>query len=95
MRSVTGIGQGTDHAAYDVNGELVVRFGTAADPAGLAAATRREAQLLRAVAARSPVPTPVPELVLAGEGCLVYRRLPGVPLLQLPAHRRVDRRHWT
>lgn len=67
MARLVELGAGTDHDVYEVNGELVVRFGTNPDPTGRAASTRREAQLLREVAARSPLPTPVPELVMPDE----------------------------
>jgi aminoglycoside phosphotransferase (APT) family kinase protein len=86
---IAEIGEGTDHDAYEVNGGLVVRFGTHRDPTRRAASTRREARLLREVAARAPLPTPVPEFVLPDDGCLIYRKLPGVPLMRLPACRRL------
>jgi aminoglycoside phosphotransferase (APT) family kinase protein len=85
---IAEIGEGTDHRAYEVNDELVVRFNTEPDATRRAAATRREAGLLREVATRSPVPTPEPELVVPEEGCLAYRKLAGVPLLRQP-HERV------
>jgi aminoglycoside phosphotransferase (APT) family kinase protein len=85
---IAEIGEGTDHDAYEVNGELVVRFGTDPDAAQRAASTRREARLLCEVAARTPLATPVPQFVLPEAGCLIYRKLPGVPLMRLPARRR-------
>ena len=43
----------------------------------------REASLLTAIGKVSPLPVPVPMFVDEVEGCLAYRRLPGVPLLEL------------
>jgi aminoglycoside phosphotransferase (APT) family kinase protein len=72
VESVTRQGGGLDHVAYDVNGELIVRFGTGAE-------ADREARLLTAVANFSPLPVPVPRFT--DVGCLAYPKLPGVPLL--------------
>jgi aminoglycoside phosphotransferase (APT) family kinase protein len=82
--SLVMIGDGTDHLAYLVDGELIVRFAREPDRALRATRVEREAGLLAAVAAISPLPVPEPVLVVAGEGCLAYRRLPGVPLLEVP-----------
>ncbi len=41
VRSVVGLGEGLDHAAYEVNGGLIVRVSKGADPALRAAVTRR------------------------------------------------------
>jgi aminoglycoside phosphotransferase (APT) family kinase protein len=71
------LGEGLDHAVYSVGETLLVRLAFEPD----AGATDRDAQLLRLIAARSPLPVPVPELADDAAGCLVYRRLPGVPLL--------------
>jgi aminoglycoside phosphotransferase (APT) family kinase protein len=76
--SVVRIGEGLDNVAYEVNGELIVRFSKKPDPALL----NREARLLAAVAGISPLPVPEPAFV-AAEGCLAYFKLPGVPLLNL------------
>lgn len=78
--SVTPIGSGLDNVAYDVNGELIVRFQRKPDPSLL----DREARLLAAVAAVTPVPVPEPVFTAPGYGCLAYRKLPGTPLLDLP-----------
>jgi aminoglycoside phosphotransferase (APT) family kinase protein len=86
---IAEIGEGTDHHAYEVNDDLVVRFNIDPNPTLRAASTRREARLLREVAARSPLPTPVAELVVPEDGCLVYRKLAGVPLLRLRPHERL------
>ncbi|BCB91566.1 hypothetical protein Psuf_088790 [Phytohabitans suffuscus] len=58
--------------AYEVNGDLIVRFGTGAD-------ADREARLLTAVGNFSPLPVPVPSFT--DVGCLAYPKVPGVPLL--------------
>ncbi len=78
--SLVALGEGTDHAAYLLDGRLVVRIDRAGDPAAVA----REARLLDAVAAISPLPVPRPVLVAAADGCLVYERLPGTSLLDAP-----------
>ncbi|GAA1889566.1 phosphotransferase family protein [Asanoa iriomotensis] len=72
--------EGLDHVVHEVNGELIVRFSKEPDPAGI----EREARLLAAVAAVSPVPVPSPVFVLAERGYLGYFKVPGVPLLELP-----------
>src|SRR5215211_4430951 len=82
--SVVPVGEGGDHLAYEVDGELIVRFGKEPDPAARAAGVDREARLLAAVAAISPLPVPEPVFTAAEQGCLAYRKLPGVPLLDLP-----------
>jgi aminoglycoside phosphotransferase (APT) family kinase protein len=79
-RRVTPLGEGTDHVTYLVDEELVARFAKGPDAA---AAVEREARLLAAVAAISPVAVPEPIRVHSAAGCLVYRRLPGVPLLEV------------
>ncbi|MEU0040486.1 MULTISPECIES: phosphotransferase [unclassified Streptomyces] len=91
IESVVPIGEGLDHLAYEVNGELIVRFGKEADPARRAALVSREVRLLAAVAAISPLPVPEPTFTVAEQGCLAYPKLPGTPLLdmsrqQLSAH---------
>jgi aminoglycoside phosphotransferase (APT) family kinase protein len=80
--AVTPLGEGFDNVAFAVD-DLVVRFAKAPDVDVRAAQVRREARVLAAAAAVSPVPVPVPVLVLPERGCLAYRRLPGVPLLDV------------
>src|SRR6478736_4011949 len=73
------IGAGLDHRVYAVGDGLLARFG---------ADTEREAALLAAIAPRLPLPVPVPVAVAADH--LVFERVPGVALLDLPrAARRV------
>lgn len=71
------LGAGVDNVAYLID-DLVVRF-RRTDPG----AVSREARVLRAVAAVSPIAVPVPEFVDPVGGCLAYRMLPGVPLLSV------------
>ncbi|MGS0688657.1 phosphotransferase family protein [Nakamurella sp. GG22] len=83
------VGAGVDHVAYLVGGELIVRlaqdpaYGTAEEQdratGGAPGEAEREAQLLRLVAEYSTLPVPVP--LVATDGLLAYRALPGVPLL--------------
>ncbi|MFC4536655.1 phosphotransferase family protein [Sphaerisporangium dianthi] len=86
--SVMLLGEGQDNIAYEVNGELIVRFSKELDPADRAAQVRDEARLLAAVADISPLPIPEPSFTVAEEGCLAYFKLPGTPLIDLPASRR-------
>ncbi|MFB7244207.1 bifunctional AAC/APH [Streptomyces populi] len=88
IESVVPLGEGLDNLAYEVDGELIVRFGKEPDPARRAALVGHEARVLAAVASISPLPVPEPVFTDAERGCLAYRKLPGVPLLDLPPHRR-------
>ncbi|HEX8347515.1 MAG TPA: phosphotransferase, partial [Actinoplanes sp.] len=78
VNTVRPCGAGTDNVAYEVNGDLIVRF-RRADPAGV----EREARLLAFVAGIAPVPVPQPLLVDLDRGVLAYQRLPGVPMMDL------------
>jgi aminoglycoside phosphotransferase (APT) family kinase protein len=84
--SVVPLGEGLDNAAYEVNGELIVRFSKEPDPMRL----DREARLLAAVAAVSPLPVPEPTFTVAELGCMAYVKLPGTPLLDVPRLRLSD-----
>jgi aminoglycoside phosphotransferase (APT) family kinase protein len=86
--SVVRVGEGSDHLAYEVNGELIVRWAKEPDPAARAARVDREARLLAAVATVSPLPVPEPSFTVPEQGCLAYRKLPGLPLLDQPRLRR-------
>lgn len=78
--SVVLLGAGTDNVAFEVNDELIVRFAARPDPV----VVDREARLLSAVAALSPLPVPTPVFTVPEQGCVAYFKLPGVPLLDLP-----------
>jgi aminoglycoside phosphotransferase (APT) family kinase protein len=82
--SVTEAGEGLDNAAHEVNGELIVRTSKESDPALRAKFTRREADLLTAVAGISTLPVPEPVFVDPESGAIAYRRLPGRPLIAHP-----------
>lgn len=73
-------GENTTFAVAD----YVVRFNEDHDAAA------REAGLLYALAAETTVATPVPLVHDAGRGLLVYRRLPGEPLILRPHRRAPD-----
>src|SRR3954463_6181135 len=80
--SVALLGEGYDNVAFAVD-DLVVRFVKEPDAAARAEQVRREARVLAVATAVSPVPVPVPVLALPDPGCLAYRRLPGVPLIDI------------
>jgi aminoglycoside phosphotransferase (APT) family kinase protein len=79
ITSTRPLGAGLDNEAFEVNGDLVVRF-RRRDPTGV----DREARLLRQIAAVSPLPVPEPLFVDTARGCLGYRLLPGTALCDLP-----------
>jgi aminoglycoside phosphotransferase (APT) family kinase protein len=83
-RSVTPLGEGLDHICYDIDGELIVRAAKRPDPDAL----RCEMRLLTAVATVSSLPVPRPLFDVDG-WCTGYRRLPGVPALELPPWQRL------
>ncbi|MCX5313027.1 phosphotransferase family protein [Streptomyces sp. NBC_00154] len=86
--SVVQLGEGLDNLAYEVNGELIVRFSKEPDLARRAALLNHEARVLAAVADISPLPVPQPTFTVAEQGCLAYFKLPGVPLVGMPRHQR-------
>ncbi len=87
---VLPIGEGLENVAYEVNGELIARFSKEPDPASRAVLVEQEARVLAAVAQISPVRVPEPRFIDAGQGCIAYLKLPGVPLQDLPAARRAE-----
>ncbi|MGI8562804.1 MAG: phosphotransferase family protein [Candidatus Dormibacter sp.] len=89
VHSAAALGQGQDNTAYEVNGELVLRFSREPDPARRAQRVEREARLLALAAEISPLPVPKPLFTAAERGCLGYLKLLGVPLLDLPLSRRL------
>ncbi|GAA0997126.1 hypothetical protein GCM10009555_094100 [Acrocarpospora macrocephala] len=82
------LGEGEDNVAYEVNGELIVRFAKESDPVERATRVTDEARLLSAVAGISPLPVPEPSFTVAELGCLAYFKLPGLPLIDVPAAQR-------
>ncbi len=81
MTDVSPLGRGLDHVAVRVGGDAVLRVALEADPAARAAAVRREAALLRAVAAVAAVAVPVPVRVEPDDGWMLQPLLQGTPLL--------------
>ncbi|MFD8002220.1 phosphotransferase family protein [Streptomyces mirabilis] len=86
--SVVPLGEGLDNLAYEVNGELIVRFSKEPDLARRTALVGHEARVLAAVAGISPLPVPEPTFTVAEQGCLAYYKLPGAPLLDMSRHQR-------
>lgn len=86
IESVVAVGEGLDNLAYEVNGELIVRFRKESDPKRI----DREARLLATVAAVAPLPVPEPRFTVAEQGCMAYIKLPGTPLLDLPRRHRLE-----
>ena len=84
VRRVSGLGEGLDNAAFEVDGELVVRKSKEADPTLRADAIRREAALLAAMARISTLPAPKPAFADPEAGFIAYRKLPGRPLMDHP-----------
>jgi aminoglycoside phosphotransferase (APT) family kinase protein len=84
VRFITRLGEGLDNAAYELNGELIVRASKETNPALRYQSTQREAQLLAVVAGLSALPVPVPLFVDAEAGLLAYVKLPGVHLIDHP-----------
>ncbi|MGH3862374.1 phosphotransferase family protein [Actinokineospora sp.] len=74
--SIVRLGEGQDNVAFEVDGELIVRFAKGGTD------VLREAKLLETVARHSPFAVPAPVFVEAG--CMAYRKLPGVPLVDVP-----------
>ena len=72
--------------AYEVNRELIVRFSKVPDPDRL----EREAQMLAVLAGIAPLPVPVPAFTVAELGCMVYEKIPGTSMLDLPLRDRSD-----
>jgi aminoglycoside phosphotransferase (APT) family kinase protein len=84
VRSVRALGGGLDNAAFEVDGELVVRKSKEADPILRAETIRREVGLLAEVARISTLPVPEPVFADPEAGAIAYRRLPGRPLMDHP-----------
>ncbi len=78
------LGERLDNAAYEVNGELIVRASKEAKSDRRSEATRREADLLAAVNELSSLPVPEPIFDDVEAGVLAYFKLPGIPLVDHP-----------
>jgi aminoglycoside phosphotransferase (APT) family kinase protein len=84
--SIRRLGEGQEHAAYEVDGRVVVRFALEHDDCS--PRIEREVALLKVVARISPVAVPEPLFVVPERCCYGYRKLEGSPLLSLaPAKR--------
>ena len=76
------LGRGLDHVAVLVGGDTVLRVALEPDAAARAEGIRREAGLLRAVAAVAPVAVPLPTAVAPEDGWIAHPLVPGRPLLE-------------
>ena len=85
ISSLRPLGSGLDHVTYEVDGEFVVRLSRQTDPAERAREVTVEARLLHRVGEISPLPVPVPNIVDPVHGLSTYLKLPGQPLLHVPA----------
>ena len=86
--TVDRLGEGQEHVAFEVNGELVVRFPKDPDPKRGAERVQREHDVLAAVADISPLPVPRPEFFSTDPACIAHFKIPGIPLLETsPPHR--------
>lgn len=86
VHSVARAGAGVDHVAYEVNGDLIVRFATEPDRADRARQVHAERRVLATVRDLSPLTVPDPVVVVADDGAMVYRKIPGTPILELREH---------
>ena len=89
--TIEQLGSGTDHVAYEVNGELIVRFTKEGDLERRAELVRREHELLASVAEISPLPVPEPVSTNPELGCLAYLKIHGTTLLDAPPPQRLAR----
>jgi aminoglycoside phosphotransferase (APT) family kinase protein len=89
-RSIVPLGSGFDNEAYEVDGEIVVRFRKPDDSGDDDPSVSAEARLLETVSAIVPVPVPIPLFVSPDDDCIAYAKLGGVPLLDVPEPRRSD-----
>jgi aminoglycoside phosphotransferase (APT) family kinase protein len=84
VRSVSKLSEGLENAAYEVNGELILRKSKEADLAIRGESTRREADLLAVLSGLSTLPVPEPIFADVEAGVLAYVKLPGLPLHEHP-----------
>lgn len=80
VRAAVLLGKGSDHIAWLVNDEVVVRQAKTPD----AGAIRREATLLGVVGRFATLPVPEVVYVDADAGILAYRHIAGTPLMDAP-----------
>lgn len=81
--AVRTLAEGDENRTIEV-GDYIVRFSVNADGDG---ALHREGALLRVLARQTAVPVPEPVVSDADASVLIYRRLPGTPLLGRDAGR--------
>jgi len=86
VHSLTRLATRTDHVVFEINGELILRVGRQTHDDARAPSSEREAALLDVIGDLSPLPVPVPLAADTDWGAIVYRKLPGTPLSELPAH---------
>ena len=80
------IGDGSDHWAFEVNGAFIARVRKHCDQ-HTADDIEREAGLLDVVSRASPIPVPKVVAMEPQAGLIVFRRLPGISLLErLPSN---------
>jgi aminoglycoside phosphotransferase (APT) family kinase protein len=79
------LGSGLDNTSYLVGGDVVIRLPRADDP-GPDVDVAYETRVLTVVARHSPIAVPRPLVRL--DTALIYRVLPGVPLIGVPGRRR-------
>ena len=84
VRSVSKLSEGLENAAYEVNGELILRKSKEADLAIRGESTRREADLLAVLSGLSTLPVPEPIFADVEAGVIAYFKLPGLPLMEYP-----------
>ncbi len=89
--NVVRLGEGQENVAFEVDGELIVRFSKEPDVSERARLVENEARLLTAVAGVSPLPVPEPVFTAPELGCLAYFAIQGTPLLRLPQSERLAR----
>jgi aminoglycoside phosphotransferase (APT) family kinase protein len=79
IQSVERLGEGLDHIAHLINGDIVVRQAKEPDPG----AVQREAAVLRIVGEHTELPVPSVLFADPDEGLLAHRFLPGLPLIDM------------
>jgi aminoglycoside phosphotransferase (APT) family kinase protein len=80
---VIPVGEGCDHWVFEVNGIFIARVRKHIDES-TATSIEHEAALLEVVSHASPIPVPVVVAAKPDAGLIVFRRLPGISLLDMP-----------